>query len=222
MEREYDEKDRVPSHKNTEVQGCFTPKNKAMKLTHTCMLTFAVTLAAASSVLAQSPTRDLEEMNGIISAEEIAGRNQEVQAQASASGPVDTPVPVTYDATINGEAITVLKDGDGVLPGPGEQVDERVTADQNCGLVLIVRLSDNTSRFVDQYAYEAALAKQPVYGCALPPIDMAPFTPAVSTPPPDVPPVVIRWYNQAHVATNQQTPAEPAEENRWLVVTAVD
>ncbi len=185
------------------------------------MLTFAVTLAAASSVLAQSPTRDLEETNGIISAEEIASRNQS-QAQAVASGSVDTPVPVSYDATINGEAITVLKGGDGVLPGPGEKVDERVTADQNCGLVHIVRLSDNSSRYVDQYAYEAALAKQPVYGCALPPVDMTPFTPAVSTPPPDVPPVVIRWYNQAHVAANEQTPAEPAEENSWLTVTAVD
>ena len=186
------------------------------------MPTLLVALAAASSVLAQSPTRDLEEMNGVISAEEIANRKRSPQIQVVAPDPVETPVPVTYDATINGEAITVLKEGDGVLPGLGEQVDERVTADQNCGLVLIVRLSDKTSRFVDQYAYEAALAKQPIYGCALPPIDLAPFTPAVATPLPDVPAVVIRWYNQAHVAVNEFKPAPVASANDWLIVTAVD
>ena len=128
-------------------------------------------------------------------------------------------VPVTYNATIAGKEIVVEKVGDNLLPGSGEFVDTRVVGDQNCHLVVIAMKSDPTIyRYVDQYAHEAALAAaekakladQPIFGPALPPVDISMFVlPADPLPPaydnplvpvPDLPAFAIRDYDPDHIA----------------------
>lgn len=128
-------------------------------------------------------------------------------------------VPVTYNATIAGKAISVEKTGDSLLPSPDEFVDTRVVGDQNCHLVVIAMKADPTIyRYVDQYAHESALAAaekakqadQPIFGPALPPVDISLFVLPTDTLPPaydnplvpvlDLPAFAIRDYDPDHIA----------------------